>query len=161
MSLRVCYPCSVDRLFSEACLWVPVWRSGQLTILEKKEETRRWRFMCPRCPRWISFTRTLPTSKLTCTHTSLYCFLRIEHFIKPALSVTQLFKATKSQNVLTVIDVNTQAAVYLHTCHVLHVDRTLPFNEFVKRASEKKHSDFFLCEVRIRKHIIKYTNVFF
>ncbi|KAM4608418.1 tRNA wybutosine-synthesizing protein 5 [Polymixia lowei] len=24
--------------------------------------------------------------------------------------------------------------------------RTLPFNEFVKRASEKKHSDFFLCE---------------
>ncbi|KAF6723378.1 tRNA wybutosine-synthesizing protein 5 [Oryzias melastigma] len=26
------------------------------------------------------------------------------------------------------------------------VYRTLPFNEFVKRASEKKHSDFFLCE---------------
>ncbi|CAK6973909.1 tRNA wybutosine-synthesizing protein 5 [Scomber scombrus] len=24
--------------------------------------------------------------------------------------------------------------------------KTLPFNEFVKRASEKKHSDFFLCE---------------
>uniref|UniRef100_A0A4W6FS71 tRNA-yW synthesizing protein 5 n=1 Tax=Lates calcarifer TaxID=8187 RepID=A0A4W6FS71_LATCA len=26
------------------------------------------------------------------------------------------------------------------------VYKTLPFNEFVKRASEKKHSDFFLCE---------------
>ncbi|XP_031726037.1 tRNA wybutosine-synthesizing protein 5 isoform X2 [Anarrhichthys ocellatus] len=28
----------------------------------------------------------------------------------------------------------------------IFIYRTLPFNEFVKRASEKKHSDFFLCE---------------
>lgn len=27
------------------------------------------------------------------------------------------------------------------------IHRTLPFSEFVKRASERKHSDFFLCEV--------------
>lgn len=33
------------------------------------------------------------------------------------------------------------AALFFH--------RTLPFNEFVKRASESKHSDFFLCEVMV------------
>lgn len=31
------------------------------------------------------------------------------------------------------------------------IHRTLPFSEFVKRASERKHSDFFLCEVTIIK----------
>uniref|UniRef100_A0A8C6TEY2 tRNA-yW synthesizing protein 5 n=1 Tax=Neogobius melanostomus TaxID=47308 RepID=A0A8C6TEY2_9GOBI len=30
--------------------------------------------------------------------------------------------------------------------HKNFVYKTLPYNEFVKRASEKKHSDFFLCE---------------
>lgn len=33
----------------------------------------------------------------------------------------------------------------------LFVHRTLTFNEFVKRASEKKHTDFFLCEVTVIK----------
>ncbi|KAK5861565.1 hypothetical protein PBY51_022950 [Eleginops maclovinus] len=44
--------------------------------------------------------------------------------------------------------------VKVHVSTVPHMDflhknfayKTLPFNEFVKRASEKKHSDFFLCE---------------
>ena len=37
--------------------------------------------------------------------------------------------------------------------------RTLSFNEFLKRASEKKHSEFFLSEVRIIKQ--QYGNIFF
>ncbi|XP_061924534.1 tRNA wybutosine-synthesizing protein 5 isoform X1 [Entelurus aequoreus] len=44
--------------------------------------------------------------------------------------------------------------VKIHVCTVPQMNflqknfvyRTIPFNEFVKRASEKKHSDFFLCE---------------
>lgn len=47
----------------------------------------------------------------------------------------------------------TQTPNNAQTSSQLHwfIHRTLPFSEFVKRASERKHSDFFLCEVTSTK----------
>ncbi|KAM7407875.1 hypothetical protein PAMA_003574 [Pampus argenteus] len=44
------------------------------------------------------------------------------------------------------VKIHVSAVPQMDFLHKNFVYKTLPFNEFVKRASEKKHSDFFLCE---------------
>ncbi|XP_028991784.1 tRNA wybutosine-synthesizing protein 5 isoform X2 [Betta splendens] len=44
------------------------------------------------------------------------------------------------------VKVHVSAVPQMDFLHKNFVYKTLPFNEFVKRASEKQHSDFFLCE---------------
>ncbi|XP_067458996.1 tRNA wybutosine-synthesizing protein 5 [Thunnus thynnus] len=44
------------------------------------------------------------------------------------------------------VKIHVSTVPQMNFLHKNFVYKTLPFNEFVKRASEKKHSDFFLCE---------------
>lgn len=122
---------SVDQLCWEVCVWVRACKSGPLSILHRQGGTRMWRFMFQLCHRWTSLTRTLLTSELS-------------------LSLFLSFRQTRTYQYLSALFASDRC--FFH--------RTLPFSEFVKRASEKKQSDFFLCEVRlVYRRQVKYKTV--